>query len=156
MAPVYHFHPHPKWKQNYHLELHWTLFSWGWCNLKETVSLVNKHYGSSWTRKEFLQRFAIPEEKGLVRREHSSVPDLIMLWETGEYEPTFGHHTSTDFHFLDRWHETEAYIPAGWTKDVLWALYGGCTRAILEDDKKVACLENGTPVFFLTGAGKCH
>jgi hypothetical protein len=158
-APIYELWLDRVWQQNYSYRLQkW--FRWGWCRLDEVVELINRHYDLKWTRVDLLQRFSIPVEQGQVKFGANGCKrgcDLQLLWinpDSGELHCRA--HKRTDYIFLQNWNDRPVYAPSAWVRDVLWALYGGCTRVTLKNGEKIACTEDGMPVFAMTGAGKAN
>jgi len=157
MAPTYELWLDEKWQQdNRYRTQQW--FRWSWCRLDEVIELVNKQFDVRWTRAGLLKRFAIPREQGDIKfgdGKNERRFDLKLLWiheETGEMHcEAFSH---KDILYAGEWNMTP-FVPTGWVKDVLWALFSGCTRAFRDKDgQKVAAWEDGKGVFYMTGTGR--
>jgi hypothetical protein len=150
-APIYELWLDPEWQGDDRYRLQpW--FRWGLCQLDEVVELINKQFGLQWTRRELLQRFAIPRERGRIKFPTGAYKyDLELIW-IGDTEL---HHTVyciNDLHYVEVWN-LPTYVSSGWVRDVLWALYGTCTRAKRSwDGHKVACMEDGSLVYDMVGS----
>lgn len=151
-APIYQICLDYQWQQDDRYRLQpW--FRWGLCRLDEVVELINKQFGVRWTKKGLLQRFAIPREEGRIKC-HGGCQrfDLDLLWIDNERIHHDVYHIK-HLVLIDTV-TSPAYVSSGWVKDIFWALYAHCTRAKRSSDgHKVACLEDGTLVFNMVGAG---
>jgi len=154
MAPVYEFWLDQEWQAQAR-QKPW--LRWGWCRLNEVVALVNRDFRVNWSADEFLQRFAISQEQGPVKfgqGDKRQQFDLLILWAhvySGElHTEVYSRRTCIGRAGRDM----TPYVSVGWVKDVLWALYNCCSRAIkAEDGLKVACFEDGSGVFYMSTRG---
>lgn len=126
----------------------WT--HWGWCMPEEMVELINKNYGFHWSLRELIARFAYKAED----LEGTNNKPLLFLkvdlesycFEAQKYDK-FARLFSPKYKFL---------FPAGWAKNVLWALRNGCTHFKVVDNpagrKPVrglsACSEDGRAHYY--------
>lgn len=127
----------------------WT--RWGWCRPEEMVELINKSYGFPWTLRDLLARFAYKVED----LEGTNNKPLLFLkvdlagyfFEVQKYDRFSGLFSSGDVFCF----------PAGWAKNVLWALRMGCRQFKVIDNPAgrkperglCACSEDGRALYYV-------
>ncbi|MBX4210966.1 hypothetical protein KW783_03280 [Candidatus Parcubacteria bacterium] len=135
---------------------------WGWCNLYQMVEMVNHLYGLDWTDLELLTRFGLDHTTA----KRTQLKFGLQILEIRNAETVNGR-LSGEFtiypynaDLILRFAREGAnrhvlFVPAGWAKEVMWILHGGCRRIIVENATRgnggkkiaVAAEENGDGVW---------
>lgn len=130
--------------------------AWSWCNLDDFVALINKVYRKTWGRREILLRFCFEHHEMRETSNKKHVPPMgfyVVDSNGGQFIRFCRQESCLAFYYSST---KRIYVPAGWTKDILWALYNDCTRFRImppgNKDSKfnlVACEENGSGVYIV-------
>lgn len=128
--------------------------SWSWCNLDELIALINRTYRKSWDRREIMERFCFEHQEVRATSNKKHVPPMgfyIVDKNGGQFAPFRRQEASMVFYCSNA---KQVFVPAGWAKDVLWALYSECPRFRIlpgHGDEKVlsACWEDGEGVYIV-------
>jgi len=136
---------------------------WGWCNLSLMASHINSHYGTSWDAPELISRFGLEKQTAMRVKKFG-----LRILEA--HNPTM-HNDSIYAEFKLREYGLELlteyqnkkdqlpglFAPAGWAKDVMWALSNGGRRLIMDKDPSdpmgnrkmvVVAYEDGSGIYY--------
>ena len=125
--------------------------SWSWCDIDEMTTLINRRYKKSWDRRELISRFCFEHQEMRTTSNKNGVPPMgfyVVDRNVGQFV-LFRRQEASMVYFCSS--VKQVFVPAGWAKDVLWALFNGCTRFnVCHHDRGVelaACLENGDAIY---------
>jgi hypothetical protein len=99
----------------------WT--RWGWCKVSDVLELINREYKLRLKKRDLLTRFSYVQRDLQGKKAGATRPAFAVL-RTGPSGLRFTEYKPELLTVLERANE-DFFVPAGWAKDVLWALYGG-------------------------------
>jgi len=137
---------------------------WGWCYAQEMAGLINNHFNTNWDELELISRFGLQKQTAMQVHKFG-----LRILEV----PNAAHHNDCiRGNFQLRNYNADLlltyqglkpqnppfWVPAGWAKEVMWALGNGGRRIIMDKfpgdppcQKKAVVVadEKGEGIFYL-------
>lgn len=119
---------------------------WGWCRASEMLGAINKHYGLKWNIEELLDRFALNRELvPKVKIGNKFGLRVLIVSENGQSIQVRNFSEVILRHIL--FSKPDFFVPAGWAKEVLWALYSGGRKLAVRDGVIGVHTEDDQPIY---------